>query len=173
MLTKIIFVIPNGGRMTVLVKPLSITEINNAKPKEKDYSLSDGQGLFLLVRMNGSKIWRFQYYKPISKKRTLISLGVYPEISLKDARDIRDLYRSLLAKNIDPQDYRLQQEQKAIQERQFTLSEMGKEWLYLKKNEVDTGRLKEVSPTTVLRERSSLSALMVKTIEWDFITENS
>ena len=41
--------------MAVLVKPLSITEINNAKPKEKDYSLSDGQGLFLLVRMNGSK----------------------------------------------------------------------------------------------------------------------
>ncbi|HHF6584870.1 TPA: integrase arm-type DNA-binding domain-containing protein [Haemophilus influenzae] len=159
--------------MAVLVKPLSITEINNAKPKEKDYSLSDGQGLFLLVKMNGSKIWRFQYYKPISKKRTSISLGVYPEISLKDAREIRDLYRSLLAKNIDPQDYRLQQEQKAIQERQFTLSEMGKEWLYLKKNEVDTGRLKEVSPTTVLRERSSLSALMVKTIEWDFITENS
>lgn len=35
--------------MAVLVKPLSITEINNAKPKEKDYSLSDGQGLFLLV----------------------------------------------------------------------------------------------------------------------------
>lgn len=134
-----------GGRMAVLVKPLSITEINNAKPKEKDYSLSDGQGLFLLVRMNGSKIWRFQYYKPISKKRTLISLGVYPGISLKDAREIRDLYRSLLAKNIDPQDYRLQQEQKAIQECQFTLTEMGKEWLYLKKNEVDTGRLKEVT----------------------------
>ena len=38
-----------GGRMAVLVKPLSITEINNAKPKEKDYSLSDGQGLFLLI----------------------------------------------------------------------------------------------------------------------------
>lgn len=131
--------------MAVLVKPLSITEINNAKPKEKDYSLSDGQGLFLLVKMNGSKIWRFQYYKPISKKRTLISLGVYPDISLKDAREIRDLYRSLLAKNVDPQDYRLQQEQKAIQERQFTLIEMGKEWLYLKKNEVDTGRLKEVT----------------------------
>ncbi|WP_239683110.1 hypothetical protein [Haemophilus influenzae] len=51
----------------------------------------------------------------------------------------------MLAKNIDPQDYRLQQEQKAIQERQFTLIEMGKEWLYLKKNEVDTGRLKEVT----------------------------
>ncbi|MEX4039067.1 hypothetical protein MZA24_05240 [Haemophilus influenzae] len=63
--------------MAVLVKPLSITEINNAKTKEKDYSLSDGQGLFLLVKMNGSKIWRFQYYKPISKKRTLISLGVH------------------------------------------------------------------------------------------------
>ena len=131
--------------MAILVKPLSITEINNAKPKEKDYSLSDGQGLFLLVKMNCSKIWRFQYYKPITKKRALISLGAYPEISLKDAREVRDLYRSLLAKNTDPQDYRLQKAQKALQEQQFTLSEMAKEWLLLKKNEVDTGRLKEVT----------------------------
>lgn len=144
-LTKIIFVLPKGGCVAILVKPLSITEINNAKPKEKDYSLSDGQGLFLLVKMNGSKIWRFQYYKPITKKRALISLGAYPEISLKDAREVRDLYRSLLAKNTDPQDYRLQKAQKALQEQQFTLSEMAKEWLLLKKNEVDTGRLKEVT----------------------------
>lgn len=54
--------------MAVSVKPLSNSEINNAKPKEKDYSLSDGSGLFLLVRVTGSKIWRFQYYKPFTKK---------------------------------------------------------------------------------------------------------
>ena len=66
-------------------------------------------------------------------------MGAFPEISLKEAREVRDLYRSLLAKNIDPQDYRLQQTQQALSEQKFTLSAMAKEWLLLKQNEVDTG----------------------------------
>ncbi|MDO9758059.1 tyrosine-type recombinase/integrase [Glaesserella parasuis] len=131
--------------MAVTVKPLSVTECNNAKPKEKEYSLSDGLGLFLLVRATGSKIWRFQYYKPFTKKRTLISLGAFPSVSLKEAREIRDLYRSLLAKNVDPLDYRLQQEKAALESQVLTLSSMATEWLVLKKNEVDTGRLKVVT----------------------------
>ncbi|MDO9760949.1 tyrosine-type recombinase/integrase [Glaesserella parasuis] len=131
--------------MAVTVKPLSVTECNNAKPKEKEYSLSDGLGLFLLVRATGAKIWRFQYYKPFTKKRTLISLGAFPSVSLKEAREIRDLYRSLLAKNVDPLDYRLQQEKAALESQVLTLSSMATEWLVLKKNEVDTGRLKVVT----------------------------
>ncbi|MDE3962731.1 integrase arm-type DNA-binding domain-containing protein [Glaesserella parasuis] len=119
--------------MAVTVKPLSVTECNNAKPKEKEYSLSDGLGLFLLVRATGAKIWRFQYYKPFTKKRTLISLGAFPSVSLKEAREIRDLYRSLLAKNVDPLDYRLQQEKAALESQVLTLSSMATEWLVLKK----------------------------------------
>lgn len=140
-----ILVIPNEIYMAVTVKPLSVTECNNAKPKEKEYSLSDGLGLFLLVRATGVKIWRFQYYKPFTKKRTLISLGAFPSVSLKEAREIRDLYRSLLAKNVDPLDYRLQQEKAALESQVLTLSSMATEWLVLKKNEVDTGRLKVVT----------------------------
>lgn len=140
-----ILVIPKEIYMAVTVKPLSVTECNNAKPKEKEYSLSDGLGLFLLVRATGSKIWRFQYYKPFTKKRTLISLGAFPSVSLKEAREIRDLYRSLLAKNVDPLDYRLQQEKAALESQVLTLSSMATEWLVLKKNEVDTGRLKIVT----------------------------
>lgn len=140
-----ILVIPKEIYMAVTVKPLSVTECNNAKPKEKEYSLSDGLGLFLLVRATGSKIWRFQYYKPFTKKRTLISLGAFPSVSLKEAREIRDLYRSLLAKNVDPLDYRLQQEKAALESQVLTLSSMATEWLVLKKNEVDTGRLKVVT----------------------------
>lgn len=140
-----ILVIPNEIYMAVTVKPLSVTECNNAKPKEKEYSLSDGLGLFLLVRATGVKIWRFQYYKPFTKKRTLISLGAFPSVSLKEAHEIRDLYRSLLAKNVDPLDYRLQQEKAALESQVLTLSSMATEWLVLKKNEVDTGRLKVVT----------------------------
>ena len=47
--------------MPKVVKPLSDTQIKNSKPKEKDYTLTDGDGLYLLVKNTGSKIWRFQY----------------------------------------------------------------------------------------------------------------
>lgn len=86
------------------VKPLSVKQIDNAKPKEKDYRLYDGGGLSLLVKST-AKIWHFNYQKPVSKKRTVISLGAYPAVSLLDARQKRDEYRSLLAQNIDPQEH--------------------------------------------------------------------
>ena len=88
--------------MARVTKPLTNTEVDKAKPKEKDYSLTDGYGLFLLVLATGVKSWKFNYYRPISNKRTKISIGTYPEITLAQARTIRDEYRALLAKGIDP-----------------------------------------------------------------------
>lgn len=99
------------------IKPLSTKQIDNAKPKDKDYRLYDGAGLSLLVKKT-AKIWHFNYQKPITKKRTVISLGAYPAISLADARQKRDEYRSLLAQNIDPQEHN----QKRILARQADLS---------------------------------------------------
>ncbi|MCI7718065.1 MAG: integrase arm-type DNA-binding domain-containing protein [[Pasteurella] aerogenes] len=98
--------------MARLIKPLSPTEIKNAKPKEKEYTLSDGDGLLLLILPSGSKSWRFNYTRPITSKRTKIALGSYPEISLADARAKREEYRALIAKGIDPQQekIRIQQE---------------------------------------------------------------
>ena len=83
-------------------KPLTDTEIRKAKPKEKEYPLSDGNGLILRVNPNGSKIWLFNYYHPVTKKRTNAGLGMYPQIQLSDARAKREEYRALLAKGIDP-----------------------------------------------------------------------
>lgn len=93
-------------------KPLTDTEIRKAKPKEKEYPLSDGNGLILRVKPNGSKIWLFNYYHPVTKKRTNAGLGMYPQIQLSDARAKREEYRALLAKGIDPQEekIRIQQE---------------------------------------------------------------
>jgi hypothetical protein len=68
--------------MVKIVKPLTDTQIKNAKPKEKDYTLSDGDGLYLLIKKTGSKIWRFNYIRPSTKKRALISFGHYPQVSL-------------------------------------------------------------------------------------------
>ncbi len=66
-----------------------------------------------MIKPNGAKLWRFNYYKPFTqpKKRTLIGVGKYPDISLQQARAIREEYLSLLAQNIDPATYRQQQEQ--------------------------------------------------------------
>lgn len=52
--------------MARIVKPLSPTEIKNAKPKEKEYTLSDGEGLLLLILPSGSKSWRFNYARPLA-----------------------------------------------------------------------------------------------------------
>ena len=67
-------------------KPLTDTEIKKAKPKEKEYPLSDGNGLILIVKPNGSKIWLFNYYHPVTQKRTNAGLGMYPQIQLAAAR---------------------------------------------------------------------------------------
>lgn len=79
---------------------LSDTQIRKAKPLEKQYKLTDGQGLYLLVHPNGSKYWRFKYR--IDGKEKLLAIGLYPEIPLADARVRRDQARRLLASGVDP-----------------------------------------------------------------------
>lgn len=72
--------------MARITTPLTDTQIKTAKSQDKDYSLSDGNGLYLLIKSNGSKIWRFNYYRPITKIRSLISFGSYPEVSLQQTQ---------------------------------------------------------------------------------------
>ncbi len=87
--------------MARLVTPLTATKINAAKPKEKLYKLSDGSGLALWVYPTGKKTWRFEYRRA-DKKLDTITFGSFPELSLADAREMRDKNRSLIAKGVDP-----------------------------------------------------------------------
>lgn len=80
--------------------PLTDTTIRNIKPGDKAVKLFDGNGLFLLVTPNGGKWWRLKYR--FGGKEKLLSLGTYPEVSLKDARMNRDEARKEIAKGIDP-----------------------------------------------------------------------
>lgn len=80
--------------------PLSALAAKQAKPKHKDYKLSDGAGLYLLVRKTGAKYWRLKYR--FSGKEKTLALGVFPEVTLADARTQRDEARQLLASKIDP-----------------------------------------------------------------------
>ncbi|NJD05586.1 MAG: DUF4102 domain-containing protein [Methylococcaceae bacterium] len=80
--------------------PLTDTAIRNAKPGEKPVKLADEKGLFLLIVPAGGKWWRLKYR--FGGKEKLLSLGTYPEVGLKDARDKRDDARKQLAQGIDP-----------------------------------------------------------------------
>ena len=80
--------------------PLNDVACKQAKPKEKAYRLADSKGLYLEVAPSGGKWWRLKYR--INGKEKRISLGVYPEIGLKDARDKCDAARKQLADGIDP-----------------------------------------------------------------------
>lgn len=79
---------------------LTDTRIRNTKPAERPQKLFDGGGLFLLVTPAGQRWWRLKYR--FGGKEKLLSLGTYPEVSLKDARERRDEARKLLASTIDP-----------------------------------------------------------------------
>lgn len=87
--------------MPIRVEPLSDTKLRNAKAKEKPYKLADGGGLFLEVMPDGRKLWRFRYFRPSGSENRL-GFGVYPEVTLAQARAQRDSARTLLATGTDP-----------------------------------------------------------------------
>ena len=79
---------------------LTDTGTRSAKPKAQPYKLADERGMFLLVNPNGAKWWRLKYR--FDGKEKLLSLGVYPDVGLKDAREKREAARKLLASGVDP-----------------------------------------------------------------------
>ena len=115
--------------MARTITPLTNIEIKSAKPKEKDYKLFDGGGLFLLVVKSGGKRWRLKYR--FNNKEKVIALGIYPTLSLKDAREIRDNYKNLIAKGIDPIEQRKQSKEKNNQnekKKKNTFYNVSQEW---------------------------------------------
>lgn len=105
---------------------LSDKACKNAKPKEKPYKLSDGGGLFLLVQKNGSRYWRYKYR--MNGKEKLIALGVYPEVSLKEARDKHKESHKLVSEGIDPQEKKQADEHARIIESSNTFERVARDW---------------------------------------------
>lgn len=105
---------------------LTETAIKNAKATVKPYKLTDGDGLFLLIKPNGSKYWRLKYY--ILGKEKLLALGTYPEISLLDAREKRRDARKLIANGQDPSNKRKEDKRHALFVANNTFEAVAKEW---------------------------------------------
>lgn len=110
-------------------KLLSDLKIKNAKIKEKDYQLGDLGGLYLLVKKNGSKLWQVRFTSPTTRKRNILSIGKYPEISLSQARLARDKYKEQIANGIDPIKHKRLSEQKVIKDTKGICSNLIDEWL--------------------------------------------
>jgi len=130
--------------MARMTRPLTNNEILKAKPQEKDFTLHDGDGLFLLIKTSGKKLWRFRYQRPASSNRTNLSLGSYPALTLAVARQMRDQYLSLLAQGIDPQ----KQQEEVSEQRQIELdsifSVVAGRWFQLKSKSVTEDYAKDI-----------------------------
>ncbi|MGK4352141.1 integrase domain-containing protein [Enterobacter sichuanensis] len=115
-------------------------EILKAKPQEKDFTLHDGDGLFLLIKTSGKKLWRFRYQRPVSGSRTNLSLGSYPALTLAETRKIRDQHLTVLVQGMDPQ---LQQEQRPI-ELDRIFSTVAANWFKMKSKSVTEDYAKDI-----------------------------
>jgi hypothetical protein len=118
--------------MAKIAKKLTDTEIKSTKPADKEINLFDGDGLILRIAplaKGGKKNWYFRYAVPVSKKRTKMSLGTYPHLTLARARALRDEYLSLLANGIDPQVHNNNKANALKNATEHTLQTVARKWL--------------------------------------------
>jgi len=128
---------------------LTDTQIKNTKPRSKQYKLTDGQGMYLLVKTNGSKLWRLEY--SFNNKRNTHAIGSYPSITLKEARKRLVEAKELLAHDIDPNNHR--KEKKEVDENgsfeavaMVWLEEKSCDWAAITKNRTYRRLEKDIFP---------------------------
>jgi len=105
---------------------LTDTAVRKAKPREKPYKIADERGMYLEVMPNGSKCWRLKYRFQGKEKR--LALGVYPDVSLIDARERRDQARKRLANGVDPSALRQAEKRNAKAEIHDSFESLAREW---------------------------------------------
>ena len=134
--------------MARTVKPLTELEVKRAKPKDKEYSLYDGDGLQLVIKPSGLKSWIYRYKSPVTKKLVKLTLGKYPLITLKMARNTKTEYYLMLREGKDPR--------RAKEKQSTLLKDILSE--YLKKLE------KELSENTLKRDRIYINKDILPTL---------
>lgn len=117
--------------MPKVVTPLNDKTIQNLKPKDKAYTKTDGEGLRILVKPNGTKLWEYEYTSPTLKKRRKTSFGTYPNTSLKRARVLKNNNIELIRNNIDPLEQKEKEQniiKEEIQKSKDTFKNVALEW---------------------------------------------
>lgn len=125
---------------------MQLTDIKckNAKSSDKPRKLSDGGGLYLEVMPNGSKYWRVKYRYMGKEKR--LALGVYPFVSILEARELRNQAKRLLAKDVDPSVYKKQQKLEKRVEHENTLESITRQW-----HKAQSGKWSETHATRIIQ----------------------
>lgn len=157
--------------MARTTRPLTNTEVKQARAKNKEYNLADGGGLALRIKPNGSKLWVFNYSRPHTKRRANISFGLYPDLTLAEARKKRDSARELLAKDIDPKEQRDREKSQNQEAHSNTLEHVAANWLGVKQTEVTPNYAEDIWRSLQLHVFPTLGKLPIhkvtapKTIE--------
>ncbi len=118
--------------------PLTDTALRTRKPGLKPVRMPDGGGLYLLLNPNGSRYWRWDYRRPITKTPNTLSLGTYPEISLAEARVRRDELRRQKALGIDPSEHRATTKAAGLESAANSFETIAREWLAVKAHDWTT-----------------------------------
>ncbi|WP_315384694.1 integrase arm-type DNA-binding domain-containing protein [Microvirgula aerodenitrificans] len=141
---------------------LSDLVVKQAKPTGKAYTLPDIDGLSLAVTPAGGKSWHFRYYWLGKQKR--MSLGNYPEVSLREARTLRDEARALVAKDINPHRHRKQKRAAAKLAGEHTFDAVYKKWLAHRELSLKKGRQTTLSILPRVFAKDVLPALGKRSI---------
>lgn len=143
---------------------LSDTAIKNAKPKEREYNLFDGGGLRLRVSTSGTKLWILNYTNPHTQKRTNLSLGNYPAVSLVQARKKALEAKELIADGINPKQQReIEIAAKAALE-EHIFERVAKDWFERKKGEITESHANSIWNSLKLHVFPSLGKIPISQI---------
>lgn len=131
--------------------PLTVLQVEKAKAAEKDYKLSDERGMYLLVSKAGGKLWRLKYR--VDGREKVLCIGSYPDLSLKEARELRDTARNQLANGIDPSADKKARKASSAQSNADSFEHLAKEWF--------ATRMKDMSETHKARTLSILNSYLL------------
>jgi len=121
---------------------LTDTAIRKTKPTDTVQKLRDAGGLYLLLRPDGAKWWRWDYRRPVTGKRNTLSLGTYPEVSLASVRERHAAARKLLAEGVDPGEQRKAQKATSLEHATNTFEALAQEHLAMRAKKLSVGSVK-------------------------------
>lgn len=136
---------------------VTAVHVRNAKPKEKAYKLGCGGGLFLLVKANGSRLWRLKYRWAGVEK--LLALGEYPKVSLAQAADAASSHLTTIRKGSDPIEARRKAERDRVVNRLNSVAAIARDWLATKASGTKGWRGSTLKRNTYIVERVIIPAI--------------